>query len=214
MTEAEWNACDDPRPMLEFLRDRASERKLRLFGVACVRRVWPLLTHEESRRAVDIAEDHADGKATGEELAAAWSSAALAADYSVSMTGDASIAAAGACVPGGHRLARIVAITAALAALAVGAAEERRRQAALLRDLFRKPTDGAHCMPSRFAWSDGAIRKMALAIHEQRAFDRLQQLADVLEDAGCTDADILSHCRTPGEHVRGCWVVDLLLGKQ
>ena len=67
--------------------------------------------------------------------------------------------------------------------------------------------------PSWLAWNDGAIRKMAQAIYDARAFDRLPLLADALEDAGCTDAAILSHCREPGEHVRGCWVVDLLLGK-
>jgi hypothetical protein len=47
-----------------------------------------------------------------------------------------------------------------------------------------------------------------------RALDRLPILADALEEAGCTDADILAHCRGPGPHVRGCWVVDLLLGKE
>ena len=50
-------------------------------------------------------------------------------------------------------------------------------------------------------------------MYEDRAFDRLPLLADALEDAGCADADILVHCRNGGEHVRGCWVVDLLLGK-
>ena len=54
---------------------------------------------------------------------------------------------------------------------------------------------------------------MAQLIYDDRAFDRLPLLADALEDAGCTDADILAHCRNGGEHVRGCWVVDLLLGK-
>ncbi len=67
--------------------------------------------------------------------------------------------------------------------------------------------------PSWLAWNDGAIRKIAQTIYDARAFDRLPLLADALEDAGCTDAAVLSHCREPGEHVRGCWVVDLLLGK-
>jgi len=66
---------------------------------------------------------------------------------------------------------------------------------------------------SWLAWNDGAIPKIAQVIYDNRAFDHLPLLADALEDAGCDDADILSHCRTPGEHVRGCWVVDLLLGK-
>jgi hypothetical protein len=54
---------------------------------------------------------------------------------------------------------------------------------------------------------------LAQAIDDERAFDRLPILADALEDAGCTDADLLNHCRGPGLHVMGCWVVDMLLGK-
>ena len=92
--------------------------------------------------------------------------------------------------------------------------EKAKDQAALLRDLFGfllfRPIS---INATWLAWNDGAIRKMAHVIYDARAFDRLPLLADALEDAGCTDADILSHCRTPAEHVRGCWVVDLLLGK-
>jgi hypothetical protein len=58
------------------------------------------------------------------------------------------------------------------------------------------------------------VLKLSRAIYDDRAFDRLPVLADALEDAGCTDRTILAHCRSGGEHVRGCWVVDLLLGKQ
>jgi hypothetical protein len=61
MNEAEWLACTDPRPMLEFLRRKASDRKVRLFAVGCCRRVWPSLEHEESRDAVRKAESFADG---------------------------------------------------------------------------------------------------------------------------------------------------------
>jgi hypothetical protein len=62
--------------------------------------------------------------------------------------------------------------------------------------------------------NDGIALQLAQAIYAERAFDRLPILADALEDAGCDNADILAHCRQPGEHVRGCWVVDLLLGKE
>src|SRR5207249_5635173 len=67
---------------------------------------------------------------------------------------------------------------------------------------------------SALAWNDACTVKVARAIYEERAFDRLPILADALEDAGCDNADILAHCRGPGPHVRGCWVVDLLLGKR
>jgi len=87
------------------------------------------------------------------------------------------------------------------------------RQVELLRDLVGNPFRRVRLNLSWLAWNDGAIPKMAQSIYDARAFDRLPLLADALEDAGCDDADILSHCRTPGEHVRGCWVVDLLLGK-
>ena len=63
------------------------------------------------------------------------------------------------------------------------------------------------------AGNNGAAEPVAATIYDDRAFDRLPILADALEDAGCDDHDILAHCRGPGPHVRGCWVVDLVLGK-
>jgi hypothetical protein len=62
--------------------------------------------------------------------------------------------------------------------------------------------------------NDSTVARMAQAIYEERTFDHLPILADALEDAGCDNADFLAHCRQPGEHARGCWVVDLILGKQ
>jgi hypothetical protein len=62
-------------------------------------------------------------------------------------------------------------------------------------------------------WLTRTVSSLAGCIHDEAAFDRLPLLADALEDAGCTDTAILEHCRGPGPHVRGCWVVDLLLGR-
>ena len=58
------------------------------------------------------------------------------------------------------------------------------------------------------------VQGLARAIYDDRAFDRLPILADALLDAGCDDDDILTHCRSARPHVRGCWVVDLVLGKE
>jgi hypothetical protein len=63
------------------------------------------------------------------------------------------------------------------------------------------------------AWNGGTILKVAQAIYDDRRFEDMPILADALEEAGCTNEGILSHCRGSGEHVRGCWVVDLILGK-
>jgi hypothetical protein len=83
-------------------------------------------------------------------------------------------------------------------------------QAALLRDIFGNPFRPAALDP---AWRTGTVLALARGIYEDRAFDRMPILADALQDAGCTDEDVLGHCRGPGPHVRGCWVVDLVLGK-
>jgi hypothetical protein len=64
------------------------------------------------------------------------------------------------------------------------------------------------------AWLTSTVKQLAQSIYDEKAFERLPILADALEDAGCTSEDILNHCRQPGEHVRGCWVVDLVLGKE
>jgi hypothetical protein len=88
---------------------------------------------------------------------------------------------------------------------------ERGAQASLLRDLFGDPFRRVTLDP---AWLKPNVLKLAKTIYEQRAFDRLPKLADALEKVGCDNAEVLAHCREPGEHVRGCWVVDLLLGKE
>jgi hypothetical protein len=64
------------------------------------------------------------------------------------------------------------------------------------------------------SWLTPTVRALAQGIYQDRGFDRLPILADALQDAGCENADILTHCRGPGPHVRGCWVVDLVLGKE
>ena len=71
MTEEEWLGCTEPGPMLEFLQGRSSDRKLRLFAVACCRRVWHLLPDEHLQRPIEVAEKFADDLASKDDLLAA-----------------------------------------------------------------------------------------------------------------------------------------------
>ena len=91
---------------------------------------------------------------------------------------------------------------------------ERRSQCGLLRDVFGNPFRPVRADRSWLHANAGTVFSVAQAIYEEKAFDRLPILGDALEDAGCTDAAMLDHCRQPGEHVRGCWAVDLVLQKK
>jgi chemotaxis protein histidine kinase CheA len=110
---------------------------------------------------------------------------------------------------------------------AAGDADRARKaakatQAALLRDIFVnpwRPVDESAIHPWR-TWNDHAAEESANIIyiecvHHGGKLDntRLLKLADMLVEAGCTDEQILAHLRSSGEHYRGCWVIDLLLGK-
>jgi hypothetical protein len=95
-----------------------------------------------------------------------------------------------------------------------------REQAALLHDIFGNPFRPAAVDPAWLAWHGGAIPNLAQTVYEERELPsghldaaRLAVLADMLEEAGCADAQLLGHLRGPGPHVRGCFAVDLLLGK-
>jgi hypothetical protein len=92
--------------------------------------------------------------------------------------------------------------------------EEHRVQADLLRDIFGNPFRAVLVAPAWLSWNGETVLRLAESIYQERAFERLPILADALEDAGCTDSAILEHCRGPEPHVRGCWAIDLLLGKR
>jgi hypothetical protein len=86
--------------------------------------------------------------------------------------------------------------------------------AGLLREIFGNPFRPVTVDPAWLRWNDGTVPKIAQGIYEERAFCRLPILHDALLDAGCDNEDILAHCRGDGPHVRGCWVIDLILGKE
>jgi hypothetical protein len=191
--------------MFQSVRGRATDRKMRLFACACCRAVWHWLDDDRSRRAVEVAELFADGAATPAQLTAAWS--------------DAADAAWGRDLRKAATLAAMAAADAADNVLDFRPPPTRRfgtaARTALLRCVFGSPFRPPPAVDPRWlSWNGGTVAKMAAAVYEQRRFADLPILADALEDAGWTDAAILAHCRAPGEHVRGCWVVDLLTGRQ
>ena len=216
MTEAEWQSGTDPTPMLKSLRGRASDRKLRLFACACCRRVTHLPYRDvppavaDHVRAGDLlaiqaAERFADGAAAKLEML----DTALALPV-VAVGRFCSRASARDAAEGSAESAHWF-VHWHPEATAAEKAGERAGQAGLLRDIFGSRLRPVTADPR---WRTPTATGLAGAIYAERAFDRMPILADALADAGCDDADVLSHCRGDGPHVRGCWVVDLLLGKK
>ena len=87
---------------------------------------------------------------------------------------------------------------------------ERREQTDIVREIFGNPFRPVRFSP---AWRTDTVMTLARQMYDSRDFGAMPILADALQDAGCDDGDVLSHCRTEQTHVRGCWVVDLVLGK-
>jgi hypothetical protein len=208
-----------------------SGRKLRLFAVACCRSIWHLLEDERSRRAVAIAERFADGAASQDERkaarqaaleatqgrgcpTAAWAAQRAAARSPVDGDGVAAHAAHAMAQRAYNKTWAEGRRDDAEPDRVTAFAEQRREQARLLRDIVGPlPYRTVTVEPSWLTWNHRTVPAIARHCYEERAFDALPILADALEDAGCTDAEILRHCRSGGPHARGCWVVDLLLGK-
>jgi hypothetical protein len=213
MTEAEWLRSTDWLSMWEFVRQNPSERKLRLFSSACCRRIWDLLTDGRSREVVVIAELFADGKASLEELDDADKAALDAYNDAGSAERDPASTALTAA-----RTETWTVFTASEYAILAPAGKD---QAAFLRCIFGPlPFRPMTMTPGILTWQDSTIPRLAQVIYEERHMPAgtldpagMIVLADALEEAGCTDSVILGHCRGPGDHVRGCWVVDLVLGK-
>jgi hypothetical protein len=242
MTEAEWLACTEPEDMVRYItksssavRTKAGRRKLRLYACACCRQIWNIIPDDSSRRAVEVAEQFADGLVDRATFQVAALVASKEANRLWQITYDE-------CrVQKGHpsyvrwRAARVVelacekeiigsTVSGPVIAKDVsprGFTHEKRIQAGLVRDLYGNPFQPPTPLDGRLRkWGDGVIVGLAQAAYEQRPSQsgeldcqRMGVLADALEEAGCTDPDILTHLRSPGPHVRGCWALDLILGK-
>jgi hypothetical protein len=241
VTEQEWLEADDPDVILQNLQaHETSRRKLLLYACGCCRPAWDLLTAPLCREAVEICEAYADGLVRQEEVERAAGAAHHAAErLSVDQERKASLAVAQmagvvADTPRPlHRQLRVtlsetlaqqwqVAKHAVFYALKAWSAviwsasadqlkAEKVAQCLLWRDVSGNPFRPITLDP---AWKTPAVVQLARSLYEERRFEDLPILADALEEAGCQDAAALGHCRGPGPHVRGCWVLDLLLGKE
>jgi hypothetical protein len=242
MTKEQWLTCADPMILLNAVRQqfrqRRSDRKFRLFACACVRHIWWQQPDEDLPRELDLCERCADGEVTTRALMTARtrfrrteessSSIWAANNATFAMLADRAWAAAADVIERCRDFARFRAPEMApplqetpgvevylnfVPAMEAATSALDKQMANLFRDVFGNPYQRVAIDFAWLAWNQGPLPKMAMGIYEQRLFDTLPILADALEEAGCSDTAMLSHCRQPGDHVRGCWVVDLLLGK-
>jgi hypothetical protein len=238
--------------MLEFLRRKASDRKLRLFACACGRRICDRFPDPGNRDLVATVEDHPDGCFQDPALEAAliassrrehefrgapayWAAKYLGRGfYKTTAAVSAFVVAARVVFMADDRASREAeailqfAIRDAMydifpfrlpAPLPPAAAAEAAILAGLLRDVFGNPFRPVGQLPAAvLAWNGRTVQRLAQAAYDERNLpagtldpDRLAVLADALDDAGCTDADLLGHLRGPAPHVRGCVAVDAIL---
>lgn len=212
MTPEEWDRCEDPHRMLEFLRGRASDRKLRLVACACCRRIWDLISPDPGRRAVETAERWADGQATEQEVRDARSRSFGFADpgtfpryadaFGVTVLSDRAWDAAAQAATWATRYKQ------------EPGDREPAAQSLLLRCIMGNPFRPPPTVPdSVLAHNGGSARRLVECIYAARGFEDLPVLADLLEEAGLSDAALLGHLRGPGPHALGCWALDAVLGK-
>jgi hypothetical protein len=206
MTEADWLAGSNLHAMLAHAvaishNSEECRRKLRLLACAGCRRIWHVLAHPQSRRAVEVSEEFADDLASWDDLLWAGQAAQRVAAEMERHSQRGWNAAQTAAAAAGDALAA--------AERAVGSAGDLD----MLRDVFGNPFRPVVFEEGWLRWKNGCVVEMARAIYEERQFRDLPFLADALMDAGCTDPAILDHCQAQTAHARGCWVVDALLGK-
>jgi hypothetical protein len=207
--------------MLSHLGGRASDRKLRLFVVGCMRRIWPLLTNDAGRRLAETAEAFADGRATLRQL--------RRADGDLNRHLDEQHPDWFEGVPSSIGLRLLVQCfnlawddsdtsnreTSArqVAQACSEAGDTPAVQADLLRCIIGNPFKPFSIAPAVLASQGSTVVRMATAIYHDRHWDDMPLLGDALEDAGCSDSDVLAHCRGKREHARGCHVLDAILGR-
>jgi len=212
MTEAEWLASRSVDEMFEFIQPTVSARKARLLGCACVSWMWQWGLEEAVPEAVYIAEAFADNAATDEELSRAGNDVrALRLEFEESWRPLPRAYEVIECLLSRRDDHGVIGELYTFAAdMNVLDEPEWAKMSEFVREIFGNPFRPVSLDPK---WLTTDVVALARGIYDERAFDRMPILADALQDAGCTNEDILNHCRDTNQiHVRGCWVVDLVLG--
>jgi hypothetical protein len=201
MTEEEWLSSNGPSAMLYFVQHQVSFRKLRLFTCACCRLDWHKFVDERSRIAVMSAETSADSPSPEGVLQTVKQVAKDA--YEEAYYGG----------PAGtdYRPSNAAwALTCGADVTAFSFLDTGARAISLIYDIFGNPFRPVTFDPR---WRTSDLVGLAQAIYEDKAFERMPIVGDALMDAGCEEEQIIAHCRGEGPHVRGCWVVDIILDK-
>lgn len=223
MTEAEWLTGEDSRAMSLHIV-KGSARKLRLFAVACARRVPAELINEDCRKLLEASEASAEDlikpparrklekpvAALAQQHEEAWRKALHAEDWtSADYRRYKAISACGMTSQADRFMMRLAADEAANATL--DPAAERRYHCHILRCIYGNPFQ-----PATFqaAWQTPETLALASQIETSFAAADYARLADALVRAGCTDDAVLAHCRSGAQHFRGCWIIDLIQGKK
>ena len=220
MTEEEWFAWRDPREVVQrLLADiRApiaaafTHRKMVLFGAACCRRVEDRWKDERVCTAVEAAERHCDAR-TNEDRQLIKPVRLLIREDREWASSEPGRLAKAVCGRSGWSVALECSWEASFlfGGATLWTEHERGTQMSLLRDIIGNPFRSTRGSPK---WRTETAVLLAAQMYESRDFSAMPILADALQDAGCDSDDIFSHCRDANQvHVRGCWVVDLVLGK-
>jgi hypothetical protein len=209
MTEAEWLAAHDPFDLLTAIRESADAKRLwqyvtlSLYGIGADASVDLLQTHfagaMEQDRILDLRNNleavarqrSGGGYSQGRKPVKITKAAIRARVVLAALQQSPWSAAEGVTQETRHQL--------------------QRSQCDWLRCLFSNPF---RPVTLNVSWLTSTVLALANGIYDEKAFDRMPILADALQDADCNNEDILNHCRQPGEHVKGCWVVDLLLDRK
>jgi hypothetical protein len=223
VTDSEWRVCNCPSRMRKSIRGRSfpGVRWVR-FELACLSRVRDLLDDPQSSLCIDRVEQWADGPEThrcgprGWDWSAQLGDVARALSRRDSLRGAKEAALRALLFLGSGTLGSsdLVCVAAGRRAgqpnLEAAYRAERAAHADLLRCLFRSTLN---MVTFDLAWRTSTVVALARGMYESNDFSPMPILGDALQDAGCDSDDVLDHCRAVVTHTRGCWVVDLAIGK-